>query len=343
MDGWTDGLPPAAHERIARQRASGVAGSLLSAAGAASIRTVDLAPVGEVFGCVVEQLAYAGGGCGIWATGMGGPFGGGFAQNSGGFIQNSGGAAVLGAPMPNQSFGYSAWTSPVLTTGSSGRAAGFGSYVHAVPEAWHGALGRMLAEATALGADGVVGVQVRRSRLETATHEFTATGTAVRTLDPSVSPRARTAADVWAAGSTAEEVAALIRSGWVPRGMALGVSIATKHEDPLLKSQRSVWAGNTEIDGLTELVNAARHDARLQLTRRAAPLNGSDIVITGSSLGEFDTPCGEEADLHAEATFTGTVIAPGPMHAFRDHSATAAARRDVTTVIPLRDTTRGPL
>ncbi|PZE75736.1 heavy metal-binding domain-containing protein [Curtobacterium sp. MCBD17_019] len=353
MDGWAGGLPPAAHDRIERQRSSGVAGSLLSAAGAAAIRAVDLAPVGEVFGCVVEQLAYAGGGCGIWSSGLNIPFGGGYSA-----FPNGSGTATLGrsgpfgsggfgsgpfasGPFASQPGGYVPWTSPVLTTGSDGRNAGFGSYVHAVQEAWHGALDRMIAEAAALGADGVVGVRIRRTRLETATHEFTATGTAVRTLDASVSPHARSARDVWAAGSTAEEVAALIRSGWVPRGMAFGVSIATKHEDPLLKSQRSVWSGNVEIEGLTELVNAARHDARVQLTRRAAPLNGSDIVITGSSLGEFDTPCGEEADLHAEATFTGTVIAPGPMHAFRDHSATAAARRDVTTVIPLRDTTRG--
>lgn len=327
MDGWTGGLPPAAHERIARQRASGVAGSLLSAAGGAAIRTVELAPVGEVFGCVVEQLAWAGGGCGIWAPGAGGPFSG----------------QPFGAqPFGGQQFGGFGWTSPVLTTGGDGRNAGFGSYVRAVQDAWHGAIGRMVAEAAALGADGVVGVVVRRTRLDGAIREFTATGTAVRSLDTSVSPRATSPSEVWAAGSTAEEVAALVRSGWVPRGMALGVSVSTKHEDALLKSQRSVWAGNVEIEGITELMTAARHDARVQLTRRAAAFRGTDVVITDSTLGEFDTPCGEESDLHAEATFTGTVIAPGPMHAFRDRSATAAARRDVTTVLPLRDTTRGP-
>lgn len=319
MQSWPGGLPPAAHERIARQRASGVAGSLLSASGAAAVRTVALAPVGEVFGCVVEQLAYGGGQCGLWRAGTAWP-----------------GAAA-------GSFGgYTPWTSPVLTTGSDGRNAGFGSYVAAVQQAWHGAVGRMVAEAAALGADGVVGVRVHRERLEGASREFTATGTAVRTLDGSVSPAARSADDVWTAGCSPEEVAALIRSGWVPRGMTLGVSVSTKHEDPQLKSQRSTWSGNTEVDGLTQLVTAARHDARTQLARRAAPFRGSDVVITASSLSEFETPCGEEVDLHAEASFVGTVLAPGPMHAFRDRSERATTARDVTTVIPLRDLTRGP-
>jgi uncharacterized protein YbjQ (UPF0145 family) len=315
MTDWSGGLPPAAHERIARQQASGVAGSLLSAPGAAAIRSVALQPVGEVFGSLVMQLAWAGGGCGIWNAGFGG------------------GGSPFGGSGP-----YGMWESPVLTTGGrGGRNAGFGSYVDALQTAWHGALDRMLAEAVALGADGVVGVTITRERMEGNTSEFTALGTAVRSLDASVVPRARGPQDVWAAGFTAEDVTAVVQSGFVPRGMALGVSVSTKHEDPILKNQRSVWNGNIEIDGLTHVLAAARDDARTQLTRRAATLAGTDVVITSSHLGEFETPCGEESDLHAEASFVGTVLAPGPMHAFRDRSETLRARRDVTTVLPLTD------
>jgi uncharacterized protein YbjQ (UPF0145 family) len=325
MSDWSGGLPPAAHERVARQRASGVAGSLLSAPGAAAIRSVALQPVGEVFGSLVMQLAWAGGGCGIWNSGFGG--GAGFGAG------NFGGGGAFGG---GSQFGM--WESPVLTTGGrGGRNAGFGSYVDAIQTAWHGALDRMLAEAAALGADGVVGVTITRERMEGNTSEFTALGTAVRSLDASIVPRARGPQDVWAAGFTAEDVTAVVQSGFVPRGMALGVSVSTKHEDPILKNQRSVWNGNIEIDGLTQVIAAARDDARTQLTRRAAMLHGSDVVITSSHLGEFETPCGEESDLHAEASFVGTVLVPGPMHAFRNHSETQRARRDVTTVLPLDD------
>jgi uncharacterized protein YbjQ (UPF0145 family) len=317
MASWEGGLPPAAHERIARQRASGVAGSLLTAPGAASIRSVDLEPIGEVFGCVVMQLGWSGGGCGIWNSGFGGgAFGG-------------GGFAVGG--------GYTGWNTPVLTTGGrGGHNAGFGSYVHAWAIAWHGAHDRMVAEAAALGADGVVGVVIRRERLEGNSWEYTAMGTAVRTLNTALTPSARTSG-VWTAGFAPEEVTALVQSGYVPRGMALGLSVSTKHEDQHLKAQRSMWSDNTEIDGLTQLLEGARDDARVQLTKRATPLHGSDIVVTDSFVGEFETPCGEEVDLHAEAMFVGTVIAPGPMNAFRNHSDSARSARDIVTVMPVND------
>ncbi|WP_144763920.1 heavy metal-binding domain-containing protein [Curtobacterium sp. 9128] len=326
MPQWTDGLPPAAHARAARQRESGVAGSLLSAPGAAAIASVSLQPVGEVFGSLVVQLGWTGGGCGIWAMSAPGATGFGFPG---------------GARGP-----FSGWTSPVLTTGGrGGRNAGFGAYVHAFAHAWHGAHDRMVAEAAMLAADGVVGVRITRRRLDGQIWEFTAVGTAVRTLDASISPRAAApgtvrssgAAGPWTAGFSAEHVTALLQSGFVPRGMALGLSVSTKHEDPLLRQQRSTWTGNTEIDGLTHLLEAARDDARLQLTRRATVLGASDLVVTDSSVGEFETSCGDEADLHAEALFVGTGIAKGPMHAFRGRSADAAARSDVLSVIPLTD------
>lgn len=355
MASWDGGLPPAAHARIARQRASGVAGSLLSAPGAAAIRAVALQPVGEVFGSLVMQLAWSGGGCGIWSTGyqprgfssipfgdgtaaaggFGGLLNGPFAPNTpyGGPFGGGPGAPGI-AGWGSAPSGY--WTTPVLTTGGrGGKNAGFGSYVHAFARAWHGAHDRMAAEAAALGADGVVGVSIRRALLESNTWEFTAVGTAVRSLDASVTPGGR--GGVWTAGFSAEHVTALVQSGYVPRGMALGLSVSTKHEDALLKQQRSAWTDNTEVSGLTELLEAARDDARAQLMLRAAPLGASDLVITDSSVGEFETPCGEESDLHAEALFVGTAIAPGPMHAFRNHSSTAADRRDVLGILPLTD------
>ncbi|GAA4686781.1 heavy metal-binding domain-containing protein [Frondihabitans cladoniiphilus] len=309
MSDWIDGLPPAAHERIARQRASSTSGSLLSAPAAAALRSSGLAPVGEVFGCLVMQLGWTMGGCG--------------AYGSRGF--GTGGFGMLGG-------GY---TTPVTTSGgSSGKYGGFGPYVKAFEKAWYGAVDRMLTEARALGAEGVVGVQVTRKRMENSTWEFTAIGTAVRSVDTALMPRPSRSGEVWYAGLSAEDCAAAILSGLVPRGLVLGISVATKHEDYQLKMQRNSWS-NTEVDGLTLLLQAARKDARAQLAARASRVGGSDLVISHSFVGEFETPCGEEKDLHAEAIFVGTVLGPGPMADFRTHKRPGTAA--VMTVMPLTD------
>src|SRR4051794_41743820 len=86
------GLPPAAVDRVRHQLASGVRGSLLTAAGAAAVASIGLEPVGEVFGCVVVTLGWTGGGCGYgygwnrvpgggtsWTGGIPGTVGGGIA------------------------------------------------------------------------------------------------------------------------------------------------------------------------------------------------------------------------------------------------------------------------
>lgn len=283
MSDWVGGLPPSAHSRIEQQRSSGAAGSLLSAPAAAAIRSAGLAPAGEVFGCLVMNLGWSNNGC-AWRSAYGGVP-----------MANWGGQQMFGG------------TSPVTSTGS-GRSAnsGFAPYVHSFEAAWHGALDRMLAEARALGADGVVGVTIGRSHLDGQAWEFAALGTAVRVVDASLVPRTEPSGDPWCAGLSAEDCAAAILSGRIPGGMVLGLAVATKHEDWQLKQQRSSWS-NTEVDGLTELLQTARHDAR-QIAAQQAARFGGDLVIKGMALSEFETPCGQEADVHAEAAIVGTVL-----------------------------------
>ncbi|MDH2445207.1 heavy metal-binding domain-containing protein [Amnibacterium sp. CER49] len=303
MAAWIGGLPPSAHDRVARQRASAVAGSLLSAPAAAALRSAGLAPVGEVFGCLVMQLGWASSPCGWWQPGW---------------------SAATWSP-----------DSPVWTTGSRrGGYAAFEPYVQAFEHAWHGALARLLAEAAALGAEGVVGIRIGRTRLDGQAWEFSALGTGVRRVDPT--PERAAPESVWHTDLSAEDCAAALRSGLLPRGLALGLSIATKHEDYRLRQQRSVLQGNTEVDGLSELVAAAREDARRQLERRAAALapKGGTLVVSGMSLGEFETACGQEVDLHAESIVVGTVLAPDPAARSRTRSGAA-----VLPVIPLSSAT----
>jgi uncharacterized protein YbjQ (UPF0145 family) len=325
VDTWNGGLPPAAHERLERQRASGAAGSLLSAPAAASARSAGLTPAGEVFGCLVMNLGWAGSGCAWWSSvggGYGGGFGGGFGGRSyGGYGGGFGiGGAFGGGP-----------TSPITTSGSSQNGS-YGPYVNAYEHAWKGALQRMLAEARALGAHGVVGVRIARTHLDGSVWEFTALGTAVRSIDPTLVPYPTKPEDVWSTNLSAEDCASAIHSGYLPREIVLGMSVSTKHEDWQVRQQRMSW-NNTEVTAMTGLIQAARDESRARLVANATHVGGAELVITDMSLTEFDTQCGGQdgKDLHAESTVVGTTLVPIPGGHRRAESSRALS------ILPLRD------
>lgn len=306
VDEWTEGLPPAAHERIERQRASRTAGSLLSVAGAASIQSAGLVPVGEVFGCVVMNLGWSGGGCSWWSSGM------------------------------NVSR-FSAGVSPVTTSGGGGKWSSFAPYVNAYERGWSGALRRMLAEARALGAHGVVDIRILRQHVDGSAWEFSALGSAVRSTDPLLVPFPTTTGDVWSTNLSGQDCAAAILSGYVPREIVLGISVSTKHEDFQLRQQRSSWV-NGEVTGMSLLIQAARHEARARLSSRAAHVGAAELVVTGMTLSEFETVCGGQdgKDLHAESVVVGTTLV-----ALRRARRTQASP-NALTVLPLRDSPARP-
>ena len=324
MSDWVDGLPPAAHERVARQRASGVAGSLLSAPAAASVRSAGLAPVGEVFGCLVMNLGWAGAGCGWW--GPMGPRGGFGAPGSG---SASFGSAVFGGPA--SVLGASA-ISPVMTSGNGGRYGSMSPYTRAYEAGWYGAVNRMLTEARALDAHGVVGVRVARTHLANSAYEFSALGTAVRSVDPLIVPFPTARGEVWHTDLSAEDCAAAILSGYLPTQMVLGISVSTKHEDWQLQQQRTSWV-NGEVSGMSQLIQAARNESRVRLASHATHTGGAELIVTGMTLAEFETPCsGQDGrDLHAESVIVGTTVVPIPRFTRRRTAA------NVLSVLPLSD------
>jgi uncharacterized protein YbjQ (UPF0145 family) len=144
MTDWDGrGLPPAARDRLERFGAGSARTSLLSASGAAGIASVGLSPVGEVMGCIVQQIGWSGwGGCGMYA--------------------------------------FNTFTPPTLTSGARSSFAGYAPYVDALYRGYDTALGRLVEEARGLGADGVVGIRVNVERMGQGNHEFAAIGTAVR-------------------------------------------------------------------------------------------------------------------------------------------------------------------
>jgi uncharacterized protein YbjQ (UPF0145 family) len=333
MEPSMNDLPPAAAERVRRQAESHVAGSLLSAPAHAALAAADFEPAGEVMGCIVMHLGWNGYGCGGGYYGSGSGFGGpGF---GGGGIGGTG----IGGFGGNS--GYGGFVTPILTSSNYGSQSwrGYGPYVTARYHAYDTALVRMLTEARALGADGVVGVTLRWTSLDTGARELVAMGTAVhnRRGVPGLDPVHARTGWPFCTELSGEDVAKAVLSGWLPLGIAVGLSIAVKHHDWQIDQQTS-WlqgAGNTEVDGLTQLIHAARADARHKLTERAQAFSGAaQIVVSSSNLEVGERECvNDQRDHLAEASFFATVLAHHPEAARRTSASSLS-------ILPLRGANR---
>ena len=257
MAGWDGtGLPPSAAARMARFTADGPRTSLLAVPGAASLESVGLEPIGEVMGCIVTSIGFAGWqGCG---------------------------------------YGY----------GGNTAFTGYRPYVKALNHGYHTATNRMLTEATAIGADGVVGVRFEVSRLESNTREFLALGTAVRA-------RSRTRpARVFVTDLAGQDVAKLMHAGWVPVQVARGISVAIRHDDWRTQQQSSWGAGNLEVTGYTQLVNHVRADSRSLFGHQIQTSGADGAVVSGSSLNIWEIePAENHRDHVAESMVFGTSLA----------------------------------
>ena len=192
---------------------------------------------------------------------------------------------------------------------------GFGSFaplVQAMYQARHKAIDRMTTECAELGGHGVVGVRLTIGTFPAGGLEFKAIGTAIRA--PGVPPTKN-----WHHHKTpftsdlsGQDFAKLIMAGWVPSGLALGISIGSRHDDWLTVGQTRWGSGNAEVSGYTELVSDARHDSREQLERDVKRLGGEGVVIASMEMQvrERECPAMEGRSDHiVEATTIGTAIA----------------------------------
>jgi uncharacterized protein YbjQ (UPF0145 family) len=285
------GLPPAAAARMARFQADGVRTSLLDVPGMASVTAVGLPPVGEVMGCMVEHIGWQGfGGCGYYGPGAG--------------------------------WGM-AWGGGTVTSGQGARYAGYKPYVDALYRGYDTAIGRMVIEAQAMGADGVVGVRLSVNHLGQDNREFVALGTAVRAAG-AVHPARPFVTDLPGA-----DVAKLLHAGWVPVSIAFGISVAVRHDDYRTLSQARAWTTNTEVSGYTELVQHVRDDARDRFGQHAARAGAEGAIVSSMELRIWEQePAEGHRDHVAESTVFGTTLV-------RFHRGPTAPTRALT-VLPLR-------
>jgi len=283
-------LPAVAEARMAEIRRSGTWGSALTSDEFAAIRSVGFEPVGQVLGAAVYNIGYTGG-------------------------YNCPGA-----------WGYGQFGMPARTQTQVSSQGGWGSFaplVKAMYDARHKALDRMTTECAELGGHGVVGVRLTIGSFPAGGLEFKAIGTAIRA--PGVPPVSQWHGPKGFFDSTGhghrqpftsdlsgQDFAKLIMKGWVPAGLALGISISSRHDDWLTVGQTRWGSGNAEVMAYTELVNDARHDSRQQLEKDVRRLGGEGVVIAAMEMRvrERECPAAEGRRDHiVEASCIGTAIA----------------------------------
>src|SRR6202167_2779088 len=271
---------------MAEIRRSGTWGSSLSSDEFAAVRSVGFEPSGQVLGAAVYNIGYAGGYGWPGAWGSYSPLG----------------------------YGPAARTQ----VSSRGGYGSFGPMVQTLYQARRTAISRMVAECVELGGHGVVGVQLTIGSFPSGGLEFKAIGTAIRAPGvPPIPVGAKRASErkhwgPFTSDLSGQDFVKLIMKGWVPAGLVLGISIGSRHDDWLTVGQTRWGAGNAEVVGYTELVNDARHDARVQLERDVKRLGGEGVVIATMDMRvrERECPAMEGRRDHiVEATTIGTAIA----------------------------------
>jgi len=274
-----DGLPPAAHARIDEIRGSGTWGSSLTTDEFAAIRSAGFAPVGQVLGAAVYNIGYTGGyACPSYGRGYGM-----------GMLTNFGGPYT-----------------GVTATSGSGTLGSYAPLVRTLYEARRAAIGRMTEECQELGGHGVVGVRLTIGSFPAGGLEFKAIGTAVR------APGGVKLREPFTSDLSGQDFAKLIHAGWVPAGLVLGIAIGARHDDWRTVNQTRWGAGNTEVSGFTDLVNATRHDSRHQLELDVKRHGADGVVLQEMEMrvGEHECPMQEGRRDHVvEATIIGTAIA----------------------------------
>ncbi len=266
-------LPEAARARMREIQRSGTWGSALSSDEFAAIRGVGFEPAGQVLGAAVYNIGFTGGyNCpGAWSA-------------YGGYAQ--------------------AYRSVTQVSGQGGYGS-FGPLTQAMYAARHHAINRMVAECAALGGHGIVGVSLTIGGFPAGGLEFKAIGTAVRV------PGAAPLSQPFSSDLSGQDFAKLFRAGWVPAGLALGISVGARHDDWLTVGQTRWGAGNAEVTGYTELVNDTRHDARVQLEKDVRRIGGDGVVVSRADMRvhERECPVQEHGRDHViEVTIVGTAI-----------------------------------
>jgi uncharacterized protein YbjQ (UPF0145 family) len=200
------------------------------------------------------------------------------------------------------------------TSPTGGSLASFGPLVQAMYEARRVAIDRMVGQCAEAGGHGVVGVRLTHGDFRLGGLEFTAIGTAVRAPGtPAPGPASALGQGTpFTCDLSGQDFAKLVMAGWVPAGLALGISVGARHDDRDTTRQTRWTAGNVEVAGWTELVGRCRHEARHALDGDVRRFGADGVVIAAMRMRVRTRDCPACVGRHdhvAEATIVGTAIA----------------------------------
>jgi uncharacterized protein YbjQ (UPF0145 family) len=267
-------------------------GSVLSADEFAAVRSVGFEPVGQVFGAAVYPLS-----------------------------------ATAAVSCPGPATHSLVPGTPARVTGWAGSAA---RIAQALYDGHQTAIDRMAGECSDLGGHGIVGASMQVTEnpgdsFTAATVEFMVIGTAVR--GSGCPPLGRP----FTSGLSGPDFAKLLMDGWVPAGIALGISVAGLH-DTLVTASSGPWGtGNAEVPAYTDLMVRVRQDARSRLEQTVCGLGAEGVVVSAMTPRVRSGECRAHlagADHFAEVVITGTAVA-------RFASRREAARPPSLAVLPL--------
>ena len=261
-------LPEAANRRFA----SGAFTSGLTVPDFAACLQMGLEPVGYVQGFCVMQWGWYGINS-PYRRGLS-PYGGG----QGGYMES--------------------WQCPHGFVSAEHRSWGQNYQQSWVEEAWGQGFGsaysRMLEEAEALGAHGVVGMVDTSDRLgDLGVLEFHVRGTAVKVADAPGPPGGRP----WTTYLAGQRLAKLVEAGFMPVSAAVAVSSvrvwAYCMTEYLLEGTNSSWGvaqAGAEITQVASAQMAARQIARERVRSQLAgdSLHGAEMVVSDRELGAGD-------------------------------------------------------
>jgi uncharacterized protein YbjQ (UPF0145 family) len=148
------------------------------------------------------------------------------------------------------------------------------------------ALNRLSQEAAGVGGHGVVGVHLNMRYLEQSMGimEYTAIGTAVRR------PGAGPLAYPFLSALSGQEFSKLIRAGYVPAGLVMGVSAYQIHSGWTTLYQTRSWQ-NQEVQQYTEAVTRARQTAMARLEEDLSRYGADGCVGSDVGMQVWPVPC----------------------------------------------------
>jgi uncharacterized protein YbjQ (UPF0145 family) len=292
-----DALPAAARERLRRLRDAGRWAAQLDPGQQGALAAVGFSPVGQVMGASVWSLNQTGRGvCGGYRTSYTPTrYSTGAGLRSGGAYSDPGSSSVA-SHVGRRRTPYMQALGPLVRTFTQSR---------------RSALRRLQAEAAALGADGVIGVRVTVEPFPGSAQRslsFIAVGTAVRSVGT------KHLAGPFLSDLGASDLALLLRAGWMPTGLVMGVGAVVAHDSYYTAQRRRLWTGNVEIPGFSDLATQARVDARARLNEDIRLHLGEAAVLGDLSVFVHEQKCTKggpgsaDTDHLVEAVLLGTAI-----------------------------------